>query len=513
MARSLVIYLASIVVLGGVWLATVIGVAADTDARVADVGTLPRSSPESQGVSSQAIRAFVHAADQQIAVMNSVMLVRHGRVIAEGWWAPYDAATRHELYSLSKSFTSMAVGMAIAEGKLSVDDEVLKFFPESAPAEPSRNLQSMRVRDLLCMSTGHQTEPRLPASDQPWVKTFLTHDVPHKPGAHFMYNTPATYMLSAIVQKQTGEKVLDFLRPRLFDPLGIDDPNWGSCPSGITLGGYGLNVRTEDIARFGQLCLQQGQWNGKQLLPAEWVSQATSRQVSNGSNPKSDWDQGYGFQFWRCRHDCFRGDGAFGQYCIVMPKQHAVLAITSGVKDMEAVLNLVWEKLLPAFKDEALPEDAAAEKQLRTALAALVLPVPKGEATAKNSAAVDGRRYEIKANDLGLESIAMESSGPPGQVTLVTRSNGKEQRLVCGHEQWIKGRWSWGNQREQAVAASGAWTDPETFTARIYQVETPFSLTVRMKFAERDVTVESEWNVGFGPNTRLALKGSQAVRQ
>ena len=317
---------------------------------------LPRSSPEAQGVSSSAVLAFVEAADQNIDSMNSFMLVRHGHVVAEGWWAPYEAESPHSLYSLSKSFTSTAVGLAIAEGKLSLDDEVLKFFPDDAPAEPSNNLKAMRVSDLLRMSTGQQTEPRR-TPDQPWTKTFLAQPVPFKPGTHFLYNTSATYMLSAIVQKATGQTVLDYLKPRLFEPLGIEHPTWETSPQGISAGGYGLSIRTEDIAKFGQLYLQKGKWHGKQLVPAAWVEAATARQTSNGSNPKSDWDQGYGYQFWRCRHGAYRGDGAFGQFCIVLPEQDAVIAITSGVKDMQAVLNLVWDKLLPALKPSTLDTD------------------------------------------------------------------------------------------------------------------------------------------------------------
>ena len=151
-------------------------------------------------------------------------------------------------------------------------------------------------------------------------------------------------MLSAMVQNATGETVLDYLRPRLFDPLGIENPTWASSPEGITLGGYGLSVRTEDIARFGQLYLRKGLWRGMQLVPADWVAEATARQVSNGSNPRSEWDQGYGYKFWRCRHNAYRADGAFGQYCIVLPDQDAVVAITSGVRDMQAVMNLVWDR-------------------------------------------------------------------------------------------------------------------------------------------------------------------------
>lgn len=317
---------------------------------------LPRSAPESQGVSSKNILEFIEHADSHINSMHSFMMVRHGKVVAEAWWNPESADKPHVLFSLSKSFTSTAVGLAVAEGKLSIDDLVIKFFPEETPAEVATNLKAMRVRDLLTMSAGHQDEVNL-KSELHWRKAFLNHPVPHKPGTHFKYNTPATYMLSAIVQKVTGETVLEYLKPRLFDPLGIAQPKWDSSPEGISLGGYGLFVRTEDIAKFGQLYLQKGMWHGKQLVPAAWIEQATSKQVSNGSDPSRDWDQGYGFQFWRCRHDAYRGDGKDGQFCIVLPKLDAVIAITANTGDMQAELNVVWDKLLPAFHDNSLPDN------------------------------------------------------------------------------------------------------------------------------------------------------------
>src|SRR6478609_1927501 len=292
------------------------------------------------------------------------MLVRHGQVVAECWWKPEAADKPHVMHSLSKSFTSTAVGLAVAEGKLSVDDPVLKFFPDDAPESPSANLKAMRLSDLLRMSTGHQAESaRRPT--EVWTKTFLAQPVPFKPGTHFLYNTSATYMLSAAVQKATGQTVLEYLKPRLFDPLGIDHPTWEKSPQGISTGGYGLSIRTEDIAKFGQLYLQKGKWEGKQLVPEAWVEAATARQTSNGSNPKSDWAQGYGYQFWRCRHGAYRGDGAFGQFCIVLPEQDAVIAITSGVRNMQAILDVVWDKLLPALEPSPLPPNEEAHQRLK----------------------------------------------------------------------------------------------------------------------------------------------------
>jgi CubicO group peptidase (beta-lactamase class C family) len=476
--------------------------------KVAD--ELPRSLPEAQGVSASAVLAFVDEADKKIEAMHSFMLLRHGHVVAEAWWAPYDAKTRHELYSLSKSFTSTAVGLAIADGKLSVDDPVLKFFPEDEPAEPSNNLKAMRVRDLLCMSTGHQTEPALASSKQPWVKTFLGHPVPHKPGTHFLYNTAATYMQSAIVQKATGKTVFDYLRPRLFEPLGIDNPTWGASPQGVTFGGYGLSIRTEDIARFGQLYLQKGMWHGRQLIPSAWVETATARQTSNGSNPNSDWDQGYGYQFWRSRHGAYRGDGAFGQFCIVMPEQDAVVVITSGVKDMQAVLNLVWDKLLPGMMTKPLPADNETNRNLQTKLASLMLPTQKGSAAARIPKDVSGKMYSFSPNEQKVELLGLEFGSQSDPVTLVGKFNGgAEQRIVCGNGEWKKGRLSFGALPEQPAAVCGAWTADDTYTAKISLYETPYLITIVLNFSKDQLRVDSMWNVSFGPTKKGQLIGER----
>jgi CubicO group peptidase (beta-lactamase class C family) len=470
---------------------------------------LPRSTPEAQGVSSAALLAFIEAADQKVDVMNSFMLVRHGHVVAEGWWTPYDAKSRHELYSLSKSFTSTAVGMAVADGKLSIDDPVTTFFPDDAPKEPSANLKNMRVRDLLCMNTGHQSEPALNATTKdPWTKAFLNHTVPFKPGTHFLYNTPATYMQSAIVQKVTGKTVLEYLKPRLFDPLGIEEPTWGTSPQGVSLGGYGLNVRTEDIAKFGQLYLQKGKWGDKQLIPAEWVAQATSKQTSNGSNPKSDWDQGYGFQFWRSRNGAYRGDGAFGQYCVVIPEQDAVIAITSGTKDMQAVLNLVWDVLLPGLEKEALPADDAGAKKLTDKLAKLSVPVQTGLKNARIPAGVSGEIYTFAANEQKLEAVTMVFTGSGGGVVIGSKVNGVERTLSVG-EKWLGGKWAFGAGAEQPVAASGAWTADDTYTAKVVLTETPFIATLTFKFTDGKLEYDAKRNVGFGPTAAPKLTGEK----
>ncbi len=336
---------------------------------------LPRSTPEAQGISSAAILAFVVAAEANILELHSFMLLRHGQVVAEGWWSPYSPEHPHMLFSLSKSFTSSAIGLAVAEGRLSVDDPVLSFFPADAPAVVSANLAVMRVRHLLSMSTGHHEDSRgrmWIRYRKNWVKGFLALPVEHVPGTYWVYDSGATYMLSAIIQKTTGMKLLDYLQLRLFAPLGIQGATWETSPQGINIGSWGLSLKTEDIARFGQLYLQKGMWNGRRILSETWVDEATSSQIAN-DRPDPDWHQGYGYQFWRCQHGAYRGDGAFGQYCIVMPEQDAVLAITSGVVEMQPPLNLVWEHLLPAMGPAALPANPEVHVKLARKLSGLAL--------------------------------------------------------------------------------------------------------------------------------------------
>lgn len=480
--------------------------------------SLPRSSPEQQGISSSDLLAFVEAADKEIDSMNSLTIIRHGHVIAEGWWGPYDRGTPHILYSLSKSFTSTAVGLAVSEGKLSLDDQVVKFFPEDAPSEPSANLRAMRVRDLLRMSSGNQTEAQIRVMDttgevNPWTKTFLAHPVPFKPGTHFLYNSPATYMLSAIVQKVTGMTVLEYLRPRLFDPLGFKDPHWISSPQGITAGAYGLSARTEEIARFGLLYLQKGMWNGKQLIPASWVQQATTMQTANGSAPTSDWDQGYGYQFWRSRHNSFRGDGAFGQYCMVIPELDTVVAMTSGVRDMQKVMNLVWDKLLPAMKDRRLPENATARKQLENRLAGLTVKFPNGTSSSPAASIVSGRWFDLPENERGLKAVSFDfNSATP---TLLVQTVSGETRTPLGFNVWTKSRGSFANGMDRflsvpenpLIAASGAWSSEDTYTVKIVLYETPFYSTINFKFDGDRILIDAEYNVAFGPTKLPQLTG------
>jgi len=474
---------------------------------------LPRSTPEAEGVSSEALSRLVSKLEQQIDAVHSLMIVRHGRVIAEGWWSPFAATEPHTFFSLSKSFTSSAVGLAAAEGLLSIDDPVLKYFPDEAPANPSGNLKEMRIRDLLKMSTGQHPDQVdgisfMGPSSVP--RQFLALEVPHKPGTLFYYNTPASYMLSAIVQKVTGQTVRDYLMPRLFEPLGFSNPQWQTSAEGVSMGGFGLSGRTEDIACFGQLLLQEGEWQGKRLIPRDWIRQATSLQASNGSNPDSDWDQGYGFQFWRCRNGVYRGDGAFGQFCIVMPQYDTVIAITSGTGEMGNVMNLLWKELLPELRPAGIPANDAGYAALRAKLSSLAIPVVKGAPISPTGSAVSGKRYIFETNPASYRGVVLEFSDKGDRATALL-AGGRTLTVEIGHGLWPLGAPlpSPIDGTQTPASHSGAWLNDNTYQLKSVYYQTPVILTQTYHFNGRDLRLELTQNVAFGKRETQVFVGHQ----
>ncbi|MBX9243647.1 serine hydrolase, partial [Actinotalea ferrariae] len=341
-----------------------------------DDDALPRRTPEEQGVASSGLLALVDALEA-VDEVHSLMVVTRGAVVAEGWWDPYTPDRPHQLFSLTKTFTAIAVGLAEAEGLLSPDDLVLDHVSLEGAA-PHPNLERMRLEHLLTMTTGHHEDTSDRVFEQEdWVQAFLRLPVEHEPGTHFAYNTAATHVLAAVVQGVTGERVIDYLGPRLLEPLGITGATTEQSPTGVDTGGFGMSARTEDVARLGVLLLDDGRWRGRRILPEGWVAAASrARTPSTGENP--DWQQGYGYQMWRGRHGSFRGDGAFGQFCVVLPEQETVVAITAGTQDMQGVLDALWAHLLPAVAAAPLPADDDAHRRLAERLAALRHEPPLG---------------------------------------------------------------------------------------------------------------------------------------
>ncbi|MBR4826773.1 MAG: serine hydrolase [Bacteroidales bacterium] len=329
---------------------------------------LPRAKASAE--MDEAFASYLQAVADSSVEMHSIMVLQHGKVLEEKQFAP---DTAHIMNSVSKTFTSTAVGFAISEGLLSLEDKIVDLFPESVPENPSDTLQRITLRHLLTMNSGHAKDPTYAVrqGDGDWIRAFMEWPIQYEPGTCYCYNSLGTYLLSAAVQKVTGQKVVDYLEPRLWKPLGIEKPFWQESPAGINTGGWGLYIHTEDMARMGLCILNDGKFCGKQVIPAEWVREMGANQVPSvgaGLNENqmkeilkahpdmpfflpenSDWVQGYGYQMWRCRHNAFRADGAHGQYIIILPDQDAVIVATADVTNMQQELNLIWDYILPAL--------------------------------------------------------------------------------------------------------------------------------------------------------------------
>lgn len=473
------------------------------------VSFLPRSKPLSEGVSPAAINNFLDAAAKSKNEFHSFMFLRHGKVIAEGWWNPYKPGLKHTMYSVSKSFTSTAVGFAVSEGRFKITDRVITFFPEIIKPDTIKGLLSaLTVKDLITMSAGQDPDPTFAVITQTdWVKKFFSTAILDTPGTKFLYNSAATFMLSAIVQKVTGEKIIDYLAPRLFKPLGITGIDWEENPQHINAGGWGLRLKTEDMAKFGQLYLQKGKWNGQQILPASWIEEATSFKIKNAPDTalslktRSDWAQGYCYQFWRCRNNAFRGDGAFGQYIIVMPDQDAVIAITSETADMQHILDLVWEHLLPGMSG-AGEGNTVLESVINKKLSALSIAPPSATKDPAVASKISGKTF-----------IMNDSTGQTDKISVVFKNNtctytvtsgGTSYTFISGNGKWITGETNYLASMPSLTAAAqnrlagfsslkiaGAynWQDQNTLMLSIRYIESPHTDYIYLRFNGETISV------------------------
>ena len=468
---------------------------------------LPRSAPEAQGISSAGISKFMQAIEDSGQEFHSLMILRHGHVVAEGWWYPYSSEHRQQLYSLSKSFTGTAIGLAVSEGLFSVDDPIIKFFPGYLPATVSDNLAALKIRHLLSMTVGHGKDSILlleaSAPGVPWEQTFLGLPVVFQPGSQFMYNSGASFMLSAIIKKITGMPAHEYLKPRLYDPLAITNTTWGANWEGINMGASHLRMPTEDIAKFGQLYLQNGVWNGKQVISKEWVAEASAKHIDNGKNDSS-WGYGYGYQFWLNPPGGYRADGAFGQYSMIFPKQGAVVAITSESIATKNTMQIVWDVLLPEMKDAPLPSDNAGHETLLGELKSLKYDPPQLAAASPIIKKIEGKEFLLDANPFNAKSVTFSFTG--GNCIFTLKEDGKPDIVITsGLTHWIRK----GNLKPSAhslfslrridfdsiVAASYGWKDDNTLVLTWRYIETVHGETFTCTFEDNTLTIKPLFSV------------------
>jgi CubicO group peptidase (beta-lactamase class C family) len=498
--------------------------------------TLPRSHPSAQGVDARGLLAFLDVAERADLGLHSLMVVRGGHVVAEGWWSPYAADRVHLGYSLSKTLTATAVGFLAQEGRLSLDDLVLDHFPQIDRAAVPPGWLDVRIRHCLSMTVGHPGEAwgevfdrmsanpsgevgvgadavgqeaeeaesevsgRSEAAAADWVaavdwvpRVFET--VPtHEPGTFFAYNQVATYLLSVIVRQLAGVGVAEVLRPRLLTPLGLPDIPWHRDPLGRELGFSGAHVTTEAIASVAQLYLDRGSWQGHQLLPEWWVDEATVGFGPLNTDPVADedWRRGYGYSFWMQRHG-YRGDGAYGQFLIVLPDHDTVVAITSEIARMQSTLDALWELVVPAI---GVSGPAEADAELAARLASLEIPPLGGDALGPEYAEFS----RSDGSDLAAGYAAVSVARDGADHVLGLNRDGEWLYLPVAVGQWRESELV-GAGGTLPVVASGGWVDEDTYQAEVIVIETPhrFRVEARMRGADADLVWRMVPLTGYDP--------------
>lgn len=466
-----------------------------------------RSTPEAQGVATEVILRFMENVTERELELHSFMMLRHGKVISEAWWHPYRRDITHVMYSMSKTVTATAIGFAVQEGLLTVDDKVLSFFQRDLPEGMSDNLQNLTVKHLLSMSVGQERPQAFNAEDMNWAKTFLATPVQNEPGSTFLYNNYATYMLSAIIQQVTGETTMDYLTPRLFKPLGIENIKWEVNPEGVNTGGWGLQLKTTDMAKIGQFYLQKGQWNGQQLLNESWIEDATTAQIyqrpdrTKEENANDDGAQGYGYQLWLCTHDAYRMDGARGQLVVIIPDKDVVIVTTANVSHSHVILDLIWEYLYPAIFSDKQKSDEMTTEMYGDYVSSLELTRPFLTPDELSPRKDKKQTYRMESNALDIKEITFDYQSDGDCVFTLTKNNESFDFLI-GWDRWRYGETDMAGpyfvERNRiadglapfTICGYGSWLTESDLSLRLlYMTESQYN-NYSCHFAGDDVTVK-----------------------
>ena len=467
------------------------------------VMNLKRTSLEMAKIDKSGIVSFLKEIETAGIEIHDLMILRGSYVCCEAEWRPYKKEYLHMLYSLSKAFTALGTGFAVQEGLFNTEDTVYSFFEDEMKKEGfadsiCEKSRKITIEHLLTMNTGQEEEPPILnyEFDGNWIAKFLQIDPVHEPGTNFFYDTTATYVLSAIITKVTGETLENYLKPRLFTPLGIDTFVWDKSPAGCSLGGIGLNLSIESIAKLGVFLLQEGEWEGKQLLNTSWIKRMTSNLVSsvggqvydNGDN----WGCGYGYQIWQCIPDgIYRGDGAYGQLAIVAPKENLIIAVLAGTEDTGTLMNSMWKNILPACETVKLEDIKEAESQKMI----FALPCVKGN---RNFPKEFQDSYNINDNQEGIEKITFEISDEKLLSVTCSFKNNNVRCLKFGFEKWqdnlIDGAYydeyySCGDIRTSQISGSWGWSD-NSLNLKLCYLNGPLGITAKCTFKDNEVEIK-----------------------
>ena len=468
-------------------------------------------SPEQAGIPSDAVLGFLNRIAQKELCLHGFLMLRHGKILAEAYAPSFNATRLHRMYSISKTFVSAAVGLMIGEGRLALTDHVAVFFPERLPEQLHQHIAAATVRDLLMMATPFNTST-YGEYDQDWVRTFFYAQATHAPGTVFSYNTAATVVLNAIVEKLADNSLLDYMRPRLLDPIGFSQE--ATCilrPEGGAWGGSGVLCTARDLAKFASIFLNHGRWEGKQLLPESYVAEATAKQIDTRvADDVSERQFGYGYQIWRTRNNGFAMIGMGGQYAICLPDKDFILITIADTQlvhnGASEILDALWDQVYPNIKDNAIPDDSIANTKLIHACDTLAFPPLKGAVNSSMAACITGRTYVLEDNPMKIVRLSFDFEGTNCRMHFENATGEHTFELSLGG--YMAGTFPethyYGAQIGTPLGhgykcmASAAWADENTLVSKVFITDDYLgTLKMQFTFGEEDVSVlmtkAAEW--------------------
>ncbi len=436
-----------------------------------------KATPESCGISSKNIIDFTEALCQAQGDLetHSFLIIRHGKLVCEGYFAPYNKDTQHSLFSVSKSFTSMAIGFLVDEGKISVDDYIHTYFPELINEDINKENLKIKIHDLLSMSFGqqggavHEGQKRSDAM----LYDFFYRNKDIECGTEFRYDSYGTYMLSALVKKLTGMNVPEYLMPKLFNPLGINQPYYLKDSIGINVGYTGMRMTLRDLAKVGYVYLNGGKWEGEQLISKEWIDIATKKHIDTNSPTGEDWQQGYCYQLWKGRYNTTRLCGANGQMCVIMPDYDAIFVVNSGYDNpkIKNVLEAFYENIMLNMKHKPLEEDKENFEKLEKVLENLKITFKFSEMSPM-AEIVNGNTYKIPEKGV-YKAVKFDFDKDQVEVTLL--SDEKDFQFTAGFTKPV-----WGKTVGTHFSTLEQSDNSETVATAVWNTKKDLEITLRL---------------------------------
>ncbi len=463
-------------------------------------------SPEAVGISSQAIIHFLDEIEYKRLPMHGMLLIRKNQVVCEGYWAPYTADSLHRMYSISKSFVSLAVGLLIDEGKLRLNDRAADFFQDELPQPLHPYLARTTIRDLLIMATPH-SENAYGRDDPDWLQAFFQKEPSHPPGTIFAYDTAATVVLTTIAERISGKPFLEYMRPALLDPLGFSKQAWCiQTPEGSSWGGSGVLCTLRDMAKVALLCLNEGRWNQKQLISREYIQQATSRQIDNSHLFDK---HGYGYQIWRLRENGFAFIGMGSQLALCFPDQQFIFACTADTQGLgetgTGIVEAMWKHLYPSLSSSALPPDTASTRLNDRLNNLAILPQP-GLPDSVTAERVSGVWYKLAANPMQITRLRLIFSQEEGCLAYTSAQGDHSLRFGLGKQvmdtfpqnNYFGYRIGRPAGKGYKYLASAAWVEPAKLNLLVYIIDHYLgTLKITLAFSGDEIgvymTKAAEW--------------------